>query len=117
MSGAAPVIAWQPDAPADFRTRVPEDWRGEVVRLLVALKREPRLGDLLEVDPRVGDLSDCRKLEFGPDEGRGPTFRIVYRLLPDSLAPAQVEIVAIGPKQELLAYALAASRLGRHPPG
>jgi hypothetical protein len=109
------TIAWQPQAPADLRERITEPWRADVAQILVQLKRDPKLGDWLGGDARTGDLSDCRKMKFGPDRGRGPVYRLVYRLLPDNYAPTQVEIVAIGSKADLEAYALAAARLGRQP--
>lgn len=71
------------------------------------------MGEWLDVDERIGDLSTCRKIKFGPDHGRGPIYRLVYRLLPDSYEPVQVEIVAIGPKEDLVAGALAAARIRR----
>jgi len=109
----APTIAWQPQAPGDVRNHVDPAWHGEVGRILVALKSDPKLGEWLHADTRTGDLSDCRKVKFGPDDGRGPRYRLVYRLLPDRYAPTTVEIVAIGPRDQMLAYAVAATRLGR----
>lgn len=106
-------IAWQPAAPGDVEHSVDPEHLGELARVLVALKHRPRMGEWLDVDDRTGDLSDCRKIKFGPDEGRGPIYRLVYRLLPDNYAPAQVEIVAIGRRADLVAYVMAATRLDR----
>ena len=61
----------------------------------------------------TGDLTDCRKVYFGP--GNPPSHRIVYR----DLGPAEgieiLEIVAVEAREELYAYLLAAVRLGRLP--
>lgn len=61
----------------------------------------------------TGDLSDCRKLYFGP--GDPPSHRIVYRELPGGGDIEILEIVALEAREELYAYLLAASRLGRLP--
>ncbi len=61
----------------------------------------------------TGDLSDCRKLYFGP--GDPPSHRIVYRDLGDEAGIEILEIVALEVRQDLYAYLLAAARLGRLP--
>jgi hypothetical protein len=61
----------------------------------------------------TGDLRDCRKLYFGP--GDPPSHRIVYRDLGESGRVEVVEVVAVEAREELYAYLLAASRLGRLP--
>jgi hypothetical protein len=61
----------------------------------------------------TGDLRDCRKLYFGM--GRPPSHRIVYRELASSDEIEIVEVVALEARDELYAYLLAASRLGRLP--
>lgn len=60
---------------------------------------------------RTGDLTDCRKLYFGP--GAPPSHRIVYRELPERVEV--VEVVAAEARAERYAYLLAAVRLGRLP--
>jgi hypothetical protein len=62
----------------------------------------------------TGDLSDCRKLYFGP--GDPPSHRIVYRDLGGGGGDIEIlEIVALEAREELYAYLLAAVRLGRLP--
>lgn len=112
-AGDALPLAWQPAAPEDAKNNIDAEHRDELARLLVALKHRPRMGEWLRIDDRTGDLSDRRKIKFGPDHGRGPIYRLVYRLLPDNYEPAKVEIVAIGRKEDLVAYVLAATRLDR----
>jgi ParE toxin of type II toxin-antitoxin system, parDE len=60
----------------------------------------------------TGDLSDCRKVYFGP--GQPPTHRIVYRENSDGDIEV-IEIVAIEARKEMYAYLLAAVRLKRLP--
>ena len=61
----------------------------------------------------TGDLGDCRKLYFGL--GNPPSHRIVYRELADASGIEIVEVVAIEAREQLYAYLLASSRLGRLP--
>lgn len=67
----------------------------------------------LEEMAATGDLRDCRKLYFGP--GDPPSHRIVYRDLGETGGIEVVEVVAVEAREELYAYLLAASRLGRLP--
>lgn len=60
----------------------------------------------------AGDLSDCRKLYFGP--GKPPSHRIVYRLLGDGTVEV-IEVVAVEAREDMYAYLLAATRLQRLP--
>ena len=66
----------------------------------------------LELLPRYGDLSDCRKIYFGVTNE--PTHRIVYHQSEDGGVEI-AEIVAIESRPEGYVYLLAASRLGRLP--
>lgn len=70
-------------------------------------------GAPLENMALTGDLTDCRKLYFG--FGDPPSHRIVYRELEDSGDIEILEVVAVESREELYAYLLAASRLGRLP--
>jgi len=68
-----------------------------------------RLGEHVE----TGDLSDCYKLYFDPDGSDKPRFRLVYRYTPDEIQAVALEAVAVGARQGLEVYRVAAKRLGR----
>jgi hypothetical protein len=117
-------LRWHEQVPADIAAV--RRWYGpdavtEARRLVASLPGDPLQGDWLTVDGRTGDLSTCRKVAFGPDEidaagrRRGPALRLVYRLLPSNTDLQQVEVLAIGRRRDLEAYALAAGRLEEAP--
>lgn len=87
-----------------------------VVKRAVALLVEVSNGTLagLELEKRAStaDLSDCRKIYFDVDD-RKPRYRLVYRLLPNEVAPVTVQAVAVGLRDGLDAYVRAAANLGR----
>lgn len=89
----------------------------EARQLVSQLPGDPLLGDWLARHETTGDLSTCRKVKFGPDEmdergvNLGPALRLVYRLLPTNQDVQQVEVLAVAPRRDLEAYALAADRI------
>jgi mRNA interferase RelE/StbE len=92
-----------------------------VIGRLAALKvhelaRGDVVGEPLAEMASTGDLSDCFKLYFGI--GSPPSHRIVYIEIADTGPPVWeiVEIVAVEERDDLYAYLLASSRLGRLPP-
>ena len=85
----------------------------QLARSYLALLESGKLtGKPLEVMPRYGDLSDCRKIYFGL--GSAPTHRIVYLEQDDGTIEID-EVVAIEARPEGYVYLLAANRLGRLP--
>lgn len=115
-------LRWHGDVPADLaavRTQFGLDAFAEARRIVTALPDDPLRGEWLERQRATGDLSACRKVKFGPDEidsdgvNLGPALRLVYRLLPSNTDAQQVEILAVAPRRDLEAYAIAAARLGR----
>lgn len=113
-------LDWRGSAEADLAGIGEEALQAEIAAAIVDLVEEPSLGERLRHLPEVGDLSDCRKLYVDlPADERPPgpkRYRIVYRLLPREEAVDRIEIIAIGPRGDLLAYRRAVVRLGR-PPG
>lgn len=112
-------LRWHDDVPSDlaavrraFGAAVLEQAR----QLIVSLTADPLRGDWLEHHP-TGDLSSCRKVKFGPDEvddngtNLGPALRLVYRLVPSNTEPPEIEVLAVAPRRNLEAYAIAAARL------
>lgn len=79
--------------------------------LLYQIRDGVEEGRPLEDRMDTGDLGDCRKVYFDSKPGP-PGYRIVFRYLEDGVVEV-VEIVAIGPRNELAVYKAAADRLGR----
>ena len=72
----------------------------------------PWLGKELRDRRRVGDLSGLRRLAF--DEARWkdrPRYRVVYRNEPDDAVVEIVAVIAVGRRERLTAYRVAAARL------
>lgn len=113
-------LRWHDDVPADLaavKARYGREAFEEARRLVASLPGDPLRGDWLQRHGTTGDLSACRKVKFGPDEADdagvnlGPALRLVYRLLPSNTDIQQVEILAVAPRRDLEAYAIAAARL------
>jgi hypothetical protein len=113
-------LRWHDDVPADLRRirdAFGEQAFAQARELITALPGDPLLGAWLADDPSTGDLSACRKVKFGPDEvtrdgtNLGPALRLVYRLLPSNTDIEQVEVLSVGARRDLIAYAVAAARL------
>ncbi len=112
-------LRWH-DAVVDDLRRVRDQFGEEAFeqarRVIASLPGDPLLGDWLTEHARTGDLSTCRKVKLGPDEispdgiNLGPSLRLVYRLLPSNTDARQVEVLCIGPRRDLIAYAVAAAR-------
>lgn len=115
-------LRWHDDVPVDLR-KVREVYGQEAFaqarEVITALPGDPLIGDWLTDHAATGDLSTCRKVKFGPDEitpdgtSLGPALRLVYRLLPSSTDARQLEVLCVAPRRDLIAYAVAAARLGR----
>lgn len=85
------VYQWHPDVVADVR------------------EPDPKLGEHLDRRASTGDLSAYRKVKFGHDTWRGPSHRIVYRLLPDNYTPSRFRVIAVRSRADV--YDIAAQRL------
>lgn len=98
------------EAPADAN-QLGEELRREVARIVIELHRNPYLGELMgDKPPRV--LRGCRKIRFDEPRWKGkPRYRFVYRNEPGDGAPATVVILAIGRRDRMIAYAMAARRV------
>lgn len=83
------------------------------LQIVVGVSKGRRRGRPLESRVATGDLSDCRKVYFDEVGTNRPRFRLVYRLLPDEVEAVEVEAVAVGRREALAAYVVAATRLGR----
>lgn len=113
-------LRWHDDVPADLASvkgSFGDATFAEARALIESLPGDPLLGDWLEHRGGTGDLSDCRTVKFGPDEVAddgaqlGPALRLVYRLLPSNHDRQMVEVIAVAPRRDLVAYYLASLRL------
>lgn len=86
----------------------------EALRLMLALRDDPWLGDELRERYNLRPLRDCRRISFDRPGWEGkPRYRLVYRNEPNDGAPGLVRVWAIGPRDRLVAYARAAARITR----
>jgi hypothetical protein len=113
-------LRWHDDVPAELaavKAQYGREAFEEARTLVPSLPGDPLLGDWLDHHDATGDLSTCRKVTFGPDEtddagvNLEPALRSVYRLLPSNHDVRKVEVLAVAPRRDLEAYALAAGRL------
>lgn len=74
-------------------------------------------GRRLEDHEDIGDLSDFFKIYFDVDKDRPPRYRIVYRYIPNSSAPTQLQILAIATRENLRVYKEAVKRMKDLPSG
>ncbi|MBC9953385.1 hypothetical protein ICM05_01820 [Leucobacter sp. cx-42] len=81
---------------------------------MLALIRDGRIqGKPLGQHVKTGDLSDCFKLYFDPIGVGKPRYRLVYRYTPNEIEAIALEAVAVGERNSLNVYLIAAKRLGR----
>ena len=86
----------------------------EALRLMLALRDDPWLGDELRERYNLRPLRDCRRIGFDrPDWEGKPRYRLVYRNEPSDGAPGLVRVWAVGPRDRLVVYARAAARITR----
>ena len=84
------------------------------IRLMGELRDNPWLGEELRERYNIRVLKKCRKLRFDlPEWKEKPRYRIVYRNEPLDGAPGLVRIWAVAPREKLVAYARAATRITR----
>ena len=68
-------------------------------------------GRRLENHEGTGNLGDFFKIYFDVDKDRPPRYRIVYRYIPSSSAPTQLQIVVIATRENLRVYKEAVKRM------
>jgi hypothetical protein len=68
-------------------------------------------GKRLEDRDSVGNLSNFLKIYFDVDKERPPRYRIVYRYIPNSGAPTQLQILVIATRENLQVYKEAVKRM------
>lgn len=88
-----------------------KDLRRQLARIVIELHDNPHRGELMgDQPPRV--LKGCRKVRFDEPRWSGkPRYRLVYRNEPEDGAPATSVVLAIGQRDQMIAYAKAARRV------
>lgn len=106
----------EPEVTDDFRELEKIDSRliDEAIRLMVKLRTDPWLGEELRERFNVRAIADCRKIKFDvPDWPDKPRYRLVYRNDPSDTAVGRIRIWSVGPREKLVAYARANTRVLR----
>lgn len=106
----------EPAVSDDLRelAKVDEQLVDLAISLMGELPNNPWFGDDLWERYNLRPVKDCRKLRFDVPSREGrPRYRIVYRNEPLDGAPGLVRVWAIGPREDLVAYARAAARITR----
>jgi hypothetical protein len=109
-------VSAEPEVSDDLRelAAIDEGLIDLAITLMAGLRDNPWQGDDLWGRYNLRAIKECRKLYFDLGSWRGkPRFRIVYRNEPIDGAPGLVRIWAVGPRQDLIAYARAATRITR----
>lgn len=88
---------------------------GRVVAEIVRdLHSDPWIGHEMRERLRLEVLKDCRKVSFDVSSWKAkPRFRLVYRHRPTDGSIAVITVLAVGPRTDLEAYRMAATRVGR----
>lgn len=98
----------------DFDELPSDAVRRLTLQVIADLKNGLRRGHPLEKVAHTGDLSDCYKLYFDFPEYQGkPRYRLVYREQAGKYTMIDLEMVAVGKRQDLEAYLRALRNLDR----
>lgn len=109
-------VATEPGVSDDLRelAAVDEELVDVAIRLMLALRDDPWAGEDLRERYNLRAIKDCRKLRFDLPGWKGkPRYRLVYRNEPLDGAPGLVRVWSIGPRDDLIAYGRAATRITR----
>ena len=97
----------------DDANRLDEELRIVIAGLVVELHRNPHLGEPMD-DRWPENLEGSRKIRFDkPGWTRKPRYRLVYRNEPSDGGVGKIVVLAIGRRDEMVAYAKASARLAR----
>jgi len=101
-----------PEVQADAN-RLDRDLRRAIADIVVALHDNPWHGELMD-DRWPHNLDGCRKIRFDKPGWKGkPRYRFVYRNEPSDGAVGSMLVLAIGRRDNMIAYAQASGRLTR----
>ena len=88
-----------------------EDLRLAIANIVVGLHDNPWQGEVMD-DRWPHNLEGCRKIRFDKPGWKGrPRYRFVYRNEPSDGAVARMLVLAIGRRDNMIAYAQASGRL------
>ena len=97
----------------DEASELSEDLRRAIAGLVVELHSNPWLGELMD-DRWPETLEGARKVRFDAPGWKGkPRYRLVYRNEPSDGAVSVMVVLAIGRRENMIAYAKASARLAR----
>jgi mRNA-degrading endonuclease RelE of RelBE toxin-antitoxin system len=94
---------------ADDANELSEDLRKAIARIVVDLHSNPWRGDPMDERP-PRNLEGCRKVRFDAPDWR---YRFVYRNEPSDGAVGVMVVLAIGRRDNMIAYAKASAWLAR----
>jgi hypothetical protein len=108
----APTFEFLPEVQAEAN-RLDEHLRRAIANIVVALHDNPWQGELMD-DRWPHNLEGCRKIRFDKPGWNGkPRYRFVYRNEPSDGAVANMLVLAIGRRHNMIAYAQASGRLAK----
>lgn len=100
------------EARADVAALPDKQTQLAALRVALALRENPFLGEPLRDRPRVGRLAGCRRIVFDrSDWTRKPRYRLIYRNRPEEGTTEVVQVIAVGLREQLQAYKAAAARM------
>lgn len=106
----APSFEFLPEVQAEAN-RLDEGLRRAIADIVVAVHDNPWQGELMD-DRWPRTLEGCRKIRFDKPGWNGkPRYRFVYRNEPSDGAVASMLVLAIGRRDNMIAYAQASGRL------
>jgi hypothetical protein len=104
----------EPLVSEDIRNLEDERLQRVAIELMGELRNDPWIGGDMRERYNMKILAGCRRFGFDlPDWDKANRYRIVYRNEPTDGAPALVRIWSVGPREDLVAYARAASRISK----
>lgn len=87
--------------------------RRQAALIVRALYSDPRIGEPMRERYNLAILKGCRKVAFDDPQHKGKSrFRLVLRNEPSDGSVAQVRVLAIGARENLIVYRAAATRIG-----
>lgn len=109
-----PSLSMLPGFERDFDELPSDRTRKLTLQIIADLKQGDRKGQPLDELSHTGDLSDCFKLYFDFPEHQGrPRYRLVYREQAGKYTMVNLEMVAVGKRDNLDAYLRAIKNLNR----
>jgi len=104
-------VTWHPDVSIDLRELDDDKLQLVALTRMLALREDAYLGTELRERYNMRGLERCRSIKFDLEDWKGkPRYRLVYENQPSDGAPNEVRVHAVGPREDLRAYAAALTR-------